>query len=151
MGAKYIPYSCLQQEAEQRYQWSFSLVFCIHFLVIFSWQQQQKSTRSPTPSLPKLCSSVKYYKMLPRCLSGKESACQFRRLGFNLWVEKIPWSRKWQPTPVSCPWGNKESNTAERVCVHAHMHTHTISQYSFSHCLSRLFFQVLFSQVTKWL
>ena len=64
--------------------------------------------------------------MLPRCLSGKKSACQFRRLGFNLWVEKIPWSRKWQPTPVFCPWGNKESNTAERVCVHAHMHTHTL-------------------------
>ena len=66
--------------------------------------------------------------MLPRCISGKESACQFRRLGFNLWVEKIPWSRKWQPTPVSCPWGNKESNTAERVCVctHACTHTHTL-------------------------
>ena len=22
------------------------------------------------------------------------------RHGFNLWVRKIPWSRKWQPTPV---------------------------------------------------
>ena len=21
--------------------------------------------------------------------------------GFNPWVEKIPWTRKWQPTPVS--------------------------------------------------
>ena len=23
--------------------------------------------------------------------------------GFNPWVEKIPWSRKWQPTPVFLP------------------------------------------------
>ena len=35
--------------------------------------------------------------------SGKESACQprrCRRWGFDPWVGKIPWSRKWQPTPV---------------------------------------------------
>ena len=32
-----------------------------------------------------------------------KSACQCqrsKRLGFNLWVGKIPWSRKWHPTPV---------------------------------------------------
>ena len=33
-------------------------------------------------------------------LSGKESACQCRRCKFNPWVRKIPWRRKWQPTPV---------------------------------------------------
>ena len=35
--------------------------------------------------------------------SGKQSVCQFRRRrghGFDPWVGKIPWSRKWQPTPV---------------------------------------------------
>jgi len=26
-----------------------------------------------------------------------------RRCEFNLWVGKIPWRRKWQPTPVSLP------------------------------------------------
>ena len=39
-------------------------------------------------------------------LSGKESTCQckrLRRLGFNLWVEKISWRRKWQPTSVFLP------------------------------------------------
>ena len=36
-------------------------------------------------------------------LSGKESACQCRRPGFNPWVSKIPWRRKWQPTPVFLP------------------------------------------------
>ena len=28
---------------------------------------------------------------------------QFRRCGFNPWVGKIPWRRKWQPTPVFLP------------------------------------------------
>ena len=28
---------------------------------------------------------------------------QCRRLGFNPWVRKIPWSRAWQPTPVYLP------------------------------------------------
>ena len=39
-------------------------------------------------------------------LSGKEPACQSRRhkrCEFNPWVGKIPWSRKWQPTPVFLP------------------------------------------------
>ena len=33
-------------------------------------------------------------------LSGKESACQCRRLQFGPWVRKIPWRWTWQPTPV---------------------------------------------------
>ena len=38
--------------------------------------------------------------------SGKEPTCQGRRLKrhrFDPWVGKIPWSRKWQPTPVFLP------------------------------------------------
>ena len=37
---------------------------------------------------------------LPWWLSGKESACQCRRHGFDPWVGKMPWRRKWQPIPV---------------------------------------------------
>ena len=33
-------------------------------------------------------------------LSGKESACQCRTPGFDLWVRKILWRRAWQPSPV---------------------------------------------------
>ena len=40
---------------------------------------------------------------LPWWLRGKESACQCRRHKFNPWVRKIPWRRKWQPTPVFLP------------------------------------------------
>ena len=36
-------------------------------------------------------------------LSGKKSASQSRRRRFDPWVEKMPWKRKWQPTPVSLP------------------------------------------------
>ena len=36
-------------------------------------------------------------------LSGKESTCQCSRLGFDPWVRKVPWRRKWQPTPVFLP------------------------------------------------
>ena len=54
----------------------------------------------------------------------------FKHITFiNLWVMKIPWRRKWQPTPVFLPgkshgqrnlvcyspWGRKESDTTERL------------------------------------
>ena len=71
----------------------------------------------------------------PTWPSGKESICQCRRgrFRFNLWVGKIPWSRKWQPLPVFLPgkfhgqrslagyspWCHKELDTTE--------HTHVIS------------------------
>ena len=43
---------------------------------------------------------------------------QCRRPGFDTWVRKIPWRRKWQPTPVFLPGeshgqGLTESNTTE--------------------------------------
>ena len=66
---------------------------------------------------------------LPRWLSGKESTCQCRRHRFNPWVGKIPWRRKWQPTPVFfpgefqeqrilagySPWGRKELDTTKEA------------------------------------
>ena len=74
---------------------------------------------------------------LPWWLSGKEPTCQWRKPGFSPCIGKIPWRRKWQPTPVSLPgksygqrslvgyspWGHKESDTAERLSTHAHRWT----------------------------
>ena len=71
----------------------------------------------------------------PRWHSSKESACQCRRhkrCGFDPWVRKIPWRRKWQPTTVFLPGesygqrslagyspgGHKESDT--RVTEYTH-------------------------------
>jgi len=41
---------------------------------------------------------------LPWWFSSKESACQCRRPGFNPWVRKIPWRRKWQPNSSILAW-----------------------------------------------
>ena len=44
--------------------------------------------------------------VLPRWLSGKESASKCRRCkrrGCDPWVGESPWRRKWQPTLVSLP------------------------------------------------
>ena len=70
--------------------------------------------------------SLGWVEMLPRCLSGKESPAKAGD-GFDLWVGKIPWRRKWQPIPVFLPgkshgqrrlvgyrpWGHKESDVTE--------------------------------------
>ena len=39
----------------------------------------------------------------PGWLRDKEFPCQCRRCGFQLWVRKNSWRRKWQPTPVFLP------------------------------------------------
>ena len=47
-----------------------------------------------------------YSDTVPKWHNGRESTCQFRRCkrqGFNPWVRKIPWSRKWQPILAFLP------------------------------------------------
>ena len=94
---------------------------------------------------------------LPRWFNSKEFACKcrdHRRCRNHPWVGKIPWRRKWQPTPVfflgqsngqrslaGCrPWDWKESNTTYMnhiinmyyinyklyiyVCIHTYIHTY---------------------------
>ena len=58
-----------------------------------------------------------YTSGLPWWLSGKESTCQCRRHGFDPWIEKIPWRRKRQPTPVFLP-GNPMDRRAWQATVH---------------------------------
>ena len=58
---------------------------------------------------------------LPRWLSGKESACQCRRLKrhrFKPWVRKIPWRRKWQSTPFFFCLGNPVDRGAWQPIAH---------------------------------
>ena len=51
--------------------------------------------------LPSPCLSM---QKCPRYSSiGKESTCNSGDPAFNSWVRKIPWRRKWQPTPVFLP------------------------------------------------
>ena len=71
-------------------------------------------------------------KGFPGVTSGKKSACQCRkckRCRFNPQDGKMPWKRKWQPTPVFLPgeshgqrslagyspWGRKKSDRTEQL------------------------------------
>ena len=49
--------------------------------------------------------------ILYHCASNKESACQCRRRGFNPWIKKIPWRKKWQPIPVFLPGKSHEQRS----------------------------------------
>ena len=54
----------------------------------------------------------------PGSSDAKESTCcQYRRPGFDPWVRKIPWKRKWQPTPDFLP-GQFHGQRAWWVTVH---------------------------------
>ena len=48
----------------------------------------------------------------PACLPWwlrRYSVClQCRRPGFDVWVRKILWRRKWQPTPILCLENSKD-------------------------------------------
>ena len=66
--------------------------------------------------------------MSPGGSDGREICLQCRRPRFDPWVGKIPWRRKWLPTPVFLPgkfhrqrnlvgynpWAHKESNVTEQ-------------------------------------
>ena len=72
---------------------------------------------------------------------------EIQKQGFDSWVRKIPWQRKWKSTLILLPgkfhrqrslaryspWGVKESNTTEATersralslaLSHTHTHTH---------------------------
>ena len=67
-----------------------------------------------------------------------------RDTGFDPWVRKISWSKKWQPIPVFLPgryhghrslagysiWGHKQSDMTEWLNTHTHTHTHTHTESS---------------------
>ena len=72
----------------------------IKFLKKFCWSTKKYIIY--VSNLMNLLVSV-YPGGLPWWLSGKESACEYRRHGFDLWVRNIPWRKKWQPTPVFLP------------------------------------------------
>ena len=57
------------------------------------------------PFLLAFANYLLYVEGLPRWLSAEESACRcrrHRRCGFDPWVGKSPWGRKWNPLQYSC-------------------------------------------------
>ena len=77
----------------------------------------------------KKCSTVRGLEDVPGGSDSKESACNAE---FDPCVRKIPWRRKWQPTPVFLPgeshgqrnlvgynlWGHKELDMTEQLSMH---------------------------------
>ena len=50
-------------------------------------------------------------------LNGKEATYKCKRHGFNSWVRKNPWRRKWQLSPVFLPGKFCEKGSLEGYCL----------------------------------
>ena len=60
--------------------------------------------RTDTPSSSPSCCLIDDRTMgFPGGSDSKEPTCQCRRCGFDPWVGRIPWRRKWQPSLVFLP------------------------------------------------
>ena len=143
-------YECKTQKAKF---WSFKCQNLIYFCVFFAcsglrriqicmnkWLEELYLEISWYPSIKDFDSFIQetfieclLCAYLPRWCSGKESACQRRRPGFNPWVGKIPWRRKWQPTPVFLPgkfhgqrglWATVYGVSKSRTQLSTHTRTH---------------------------
>ena len=55
---------------------------------------------------------------LPRWCSGNQFACQPRRRRSDSWVEKNPWRRKWQLTPILLPGKSHGQSSLAGYTVH---------------------------------
>ena len=119
----------------------------------------QSSTHKKRSLLEFFLIDPKSHDGLPRWLSGKESTYQCRRHGFDPRVGKIPWRRKWQPTPEFLPGkfheqrslagyslrGPKESDTTEQLSVYTYSVLLPKNLYFYSAFFSTLvFFTLLF-------
>jgi len=91
-------------------------------------------------------STAKYTNSQTKLAEWSRIHLPSRRHGFDLWVRRIPWRRKWQPSPVFLPgkshgqrslagyspWGRKESGTTEVTKQHPNPY------YFLTHASSRL-------------
>ena len=117
----------------------FLVVLYIFFVLIclLSYRPRCCSHLQPQCSEQKICGKALRQRRPWRL--RREGACLQRgRSSFDPWVGKIPWRRKWQPTPVLLPrkfhgqrslvgyspWGCKESDTTEQL----HFYFHSIKK-----------------------
>ena len=110
-----------------------------------------------------------YTSGLPWWLSDKESTCQCRRHGFDPWVEKIPWRRKWQPIPVFLPgkshgqkslagyswWDHKRVgynlDTKQQPYTHSHVYKlHNVHIYNAIHVVLHavMYYKIQFKRLS---
>ena len=103
-----------------------------------------------------------YMPTVPWWLSGKESTCQGRRHGFDPWVRKISWRRKWQSTPVFLPgtshgqkslagyspWGYRVRH--DLVTTQQQLHAHTFLPKVHNQWMARFYLQITFYPSAFW-
>ena len=104
----------------------FHLVFCMSLRTLFVHSYNAYKLYLM------ICYILCIFLRLPRWLRGKESIYKcwsHRRPGVDPWVGKIPWRRKWQPTPVFLP-GKSHRQRSLVVCKESdmieHMHMHLL-------------------------
>ena len=95
-----------------------SLTFSHHRAALAPWEGDRDTV---------LLTSKAVFPQRPHS-AGASLAAEFlknlpavQETGFNCWVGKIPWRRKWQPTPVSLPGGfhgqRLQMDTIERLTL----------------------------------
>ena len=80
--------------------------------------------------------------------SSKKSTCQCRRRGFNPWVRKMPWRRKWQPTPAFLPrepHGQRSLSRLQSMRLQRH------DWRDLAHTSTQLTYNVSFRHTAKWI
>ena len=121
-----------------------------------------------------LTSCFKFIPREPKCEASqvaqcKESSYQCRRCrrrkrhGFDPWVRKIPWSRKWQPTPVFLsgifhkqrslagysPWGHKESDMTDQLSTHLDLTVRNQNTKNTKKIMGEKYFQMAFTYMQR--
>ena len=86
-----------------------------------------------------LISTYPFHMGLHCWLSDKEPACQCGRHRFNLWVWKVPWRIKWQPTPVLLP-GESHGQRSWQATVHGVSKSQTWLSDYYSLSLTQFFY-----------
>ena len=121
-------------------EYSSLITFRINWFYLSPLSPRDSQESSPTwqfETINSLMLSLLYSPTLfPGGASGKQPTCQCRRpkrLGFDLRVAKILWTRKWQPTPVLLSGEFHGQRSLQSIGLQrfrhdwsnlAHMHTH---------------------------
>ena len=85
---------------------------------IFSWSVRPMQPQSPLD--------------FPSGSDGKGICLQCGRPGFDIWVGKIPWRRKWQPTPVFLPGESHGQRSLVDYSPRGHKESDTMDWLTFS-------------------
>ena len=84
--------------------------------------------------------------LVPDGSAGKESACSVGDTGFDPWVRKIPWRRKWQLTLVFLPGKSHGQRSLVGYSPRGHKESDTTEHRA--HCSKvNLFILMIFSRV----